>query len=692
MNFLQRTPYFRILFAFATGIVLFQFIQFPLSLLATFLSLAIALIIVSFLIQKSNQQYTFRALFGIGTFIILFVSGHFLCWNFERNHQFSALNVHSTYETELIATPVEKAKSYLCKVRLIQQKDSDAIKACNGNAIIYLQKDSAVSKLLPGDRLIIDAEFKSPDGVQNPDGFDYAKYLNRQGIKATAYVSTDKWQKSNAKYSFSYSHPILYYVRTADKCRKYLLNIYRTYNITGDEFAVLAALTLGYTDDLQPDLLKSYSATGAMHILSVSGLHVGIIYAVMLFLFGFLSKNQRQKIIKTIIIVLFLWIYAFITGLSPAVLRATLMFSVMTVGVCLDWKSQIYNTIFASAFLILLFNPNLIFDIGFQLSYSAVLSIVFFQPQISVWFSPKQKAMKWGWSLIAVSLAAQLGTAPFVLYYFHQFPNFFLLTNLVAIPLSTIVIYLAIALLMFSFIPYFSLVIAILLKWSLWLLNYSIVSIQNMPFSISSISMDTRQLIFAFLAIAFLSAYFYNKKFLVLTIGLSSVLLVCSIYSLQKYKSLTTSELIVFSDSKIPIINFIDKGKNYVFTTDSAQSTKIAGPYWKSNLLNSPEYIKNKEWFNDGFAVFQNKRIIILKDNLLKNKTPSSAINVDYLILSNKLKPKMEEILSCVHPKMVIVDKSISKWYTNNAKEICAAHNINFYSIAEKGAFRVKFQ
>ena len=692
MDFLLRTPFFRLLIAIIPGIVLYQYVELPTSAICICGGISLVFVFISFLIRKSNFQFKFRWLFGVSMTIFLSALSYMLCLNFEKNHTFSSLNEHAVYEVELEAAPVEKAKSYLCKVELVQKYDSTGYKNAYGHAIIYLQKDSSVRLLLLGDRILVDAEFKSPDGVQNPQGFDYARYLRRQGILATAYVPTGKWQKSKTLPVFSMLHPLKYVYRLAGASRNYLLNIYRTSGIMGDEFAVLAALTLGFTDELQPDLLKSYSATGAMHILSVSGLHVGIVYAVILFLLGFMNKKKWQRVMRVMLIILFLWAYAFITGLSPAVLRATLMFSFVTVATGMGWKSKIYNNIFASAFLLLLFNPNLIFDIGFQLSYSAVLSIVFFQPQISTWFVTTNKLLKKSWDLVAVSLAAQLGTAPFVLYYFHQFPNFFLLTNLVAIPLSTIIIYLAIALLIISFVPYLSVAIAFLLKWSLWLLNYLIVGIQNLPWSISTVSMDFRQLIFAFIAIAFLSAYFFRKNYTVLTAGLVSILLVCGMYSFQKYKSLTTSKFIVFADSRVPIINFVERGRNYVFTTDTAQSEKIAGAFWKSNLLKSPEYIDNTSWFNDGFASFHNKRFIILKDTLLKNKTTNQPLQVDYLVLSNRVKPKMEQILDCIQPMMVVADKSISKWYTSNARKVCESRGIAFWSVAEKGAFVVNFK
>lgn len=683
-NFLQRTPFFRLTLALIAGIATYPFIPLSNDWLIALAVIGAIGVVVSWTIKSSVTLFKYRWTFGAGVFLLLFALGQGLSRNFETKNQFSAIGEKSVYHVELISAPVEKANSYQCKVKLLEKFDTVYPEKAFGKAMIYLQKDTAVKSLRLGDNLLLSAEFKTPDGVQNPDGFDYAAYLKRQGILAMAYVPSENWQKSTAPPNGS-----LY--RLADISRNHLLDIFRRFGIKGDEFAVLAALTLGYTDELQTAVIKSYSATGAMHILSVSGLHVGIVFAVIAFLLRFMEKRRRTNILRAVIIILFLWIYAFITGLSPAVTRAAFMFSFVALATCLERKSQIYNTVFMSAFLMLLLNPNVLFNIGFQLSYSAVLSIVFFQPTISKLLYIKNKLGKWTWDLVAVSVAAQLGTAPFTLYYFHQFPNFFLLTNLVAIPLSTLVIYLAIALLVIFKIPLLSTLVAYLLNGALWLMNFLIVQIQELPFSVSYISLDYRQLIFAFVALFFIIGYFYYKKFPALAVGLCSLLAVTSLYFYQKHKILTTNKMIVFSDSRVQIINFISHGENYVFTTDTAHAEKTAGNFWKTNLLENPVYLRENQWFADGFAFFGNKRIYILTDNSLKNKAKETPLSLDYLIISNKSKPKMESILACVQPKTVVVDKSISAWYTNHIKEVCQLYKIGFYSVAEKGAFVLDF-
>ncbi|MHB9055464.1 MAG: ComEC/Rec2 family competence protein [Paludibacteraceae bacterium] len=668
----------------AAGIILYQFIHLPVGILIGLITFAFILFISQFFLSKTDWIYKFRWIFGFATFLLLLVAGYFSCMIFDDQNAFTELNKKSVFKVELRSAPIEKARSYMCKVKLIRRYEADKVERCNGTAIIYLQKDSIVSSLLLGDLLLIDAEFKIPDGVQNPNGFDYARYLKRQGIGATAYIPTGKWQKSGQSTGFDIR-------RIADRSRSYLLNIYRKFEIRDDEFAVLGALTLGYTDALQPDLLKSYSASGATHILSVSGLHVAIVYAVIFSLLGFLSNTKRQKVIRSIITTLFIWIYAFLTGLSPAVLRASLMMSFVAAGTCLEKKSQIVNTVLISAFIMLLYNPNLIFDIGFQLSYSAVLGIVFFQPKLSKLLYVKNNILKFLWDLTTVSIAAQIGTAPFVLYYFHQFSNYFLLTNFVAIPLSTGIIYLAMALLFLSKVPFLSIGIAFVLKWTLWLMNFLIEKIQELPGSISIISLNWIQLILCFIVIFSFTLFYFNKKYSVLITGMVSIFVILGIYSYQKLNSLRSSRMIVFSDSRIPVINFIDGASNYIFTTDTFQAEKVASSFWKSNLLEKPQYLKGTDWFSENFAYFKNNRILILENNFLKHKTTSTPLEVDYLIISNKIKPEMEQILTCVRPKNVIVDKSISQWYTNHIREVCKFQNINFYSVAEKGAFVVNF-
>lgn len=684
MEFLQRTPFLRLLLPFILGIILYQYVELFHGTLYVLAGLSLLLLIVSFGFRNPKQQYQFRWLFGCGIFGFMLILAYLLSAGKEKTTEFDHLYQKGIYRVELTAPPVEKAKSYLCRVKVISFFDH-SFKPARGQAILYIQKDRPASTLLFGDRLLIEAEFAPPERALNPDGFDYDAYLKRQGVGATCYIPAGRWQITDRNTSFSLR-------RAADRCRNQLLDIYRRFNIRGDEFGVLAALTLGYTDDLQPDLRAGYTATGVVHILSVSGMHVGIVYAVMAFLLGFMNKTQGQKVFRGLFIMSFLWAYAFLSGLSLPVIRAALMFSFVAAATCFERKSQIYNTIFMSMLAMLIVNPASLYDVGFQLSYASVLSIIFFKPVLDKLYNPTTKPVRFVWTMFAVSLAAQVGTTPFTLYYFQQFSNYFLLTNFIAIPLSTIIIYLAMGLLFVSFVPYLPAVIAFLLNGSVWLLNTVIIAIQHLPYSVSHISLDIRQSILLLLAIFCLSGYYYSRKFTPLFTALASLLLAC-LFSIQvNYRTLTTKRIIIYAGQKSTHVSFINRNRNYVFTTDPLEIQRLANAFWQNQKLEKPTYLTENNWFHDGFACYEGCRILILTKDLLKKKTTDKPLELDYLVIGNHLKPRIEQLMECVHPREVIVDRNISKWYTENIKQYCRNRKIGFYSVAEQGAYRLNIK
>ena len=675
MDFLQRTPFLRLLLPFIIGIILFQYVELVQGSLYVMFGLSLFFVLLSWLIRQPKRQFQFRWLFGCGIFLFMLSSAYLLSDKQEKLNAFDHLQQKGIYRVELTSAPVEKAKSYLCKVDVLEFYDS-SWKPAQGKAILYVQKDPAVSKLLFGDRLMVQAEFVAPEKALNPDGFDYAAYLKRQGIGATCYVSSGTWQLTDHCETFSIR-------READKWQKYLLSIYRKFNIQGDEFAVLSALTLGYVDDLQPDIRASYSATGAMHILSVSGMHVGVVYIVIAFLLGFLNKKQWTKIFKGLFIIAFLWAYAFLSGMSAAVIRAAMMFSFVALASCFERKSQIYNTIFMSAFFMLIYNPTFLYDVGFQLSYSAVLSIIFFQPIVDKLYKPTNKIGRFTWEMFSVSIAAQLGTTPFTLYYFHQFPNYFLMTNFIAIPLSSLIIYLAIGLLMVSWIPFVSLWMGFVLNWSLWALNHFIIWVEELPYSVSHISLDVRQTVVLFLALFCLSGYYYSKKFAPLFVGLVSLLVAC-LFNLQvNYNTLNSKRMIVYAGQKGTHVSFINGNLHTVITTDSVEAEKIGKTFWQNQKLEKATFQQQLV----AFSCFEGNKLLILNDNFLTKKIASKPLRVDFLVIGNKLKPRIDQILVCVHPRKIIVDKSISQWYTDNIRKTCKARGIGFYAVSEQGAY-----
>lgn len=685
MNFLQQTPFFRLLLPFIIGILFFQHLpDISFKILCAVFVLSVLLFFFSSLINKTNYQYSLRWVFGCGIFLFLFALAYVICEHKEQGSLFDSFGKKGVFIVELTAAPVEKERSILCNVELLQYLDASEWTTAKGNAILYIQRDSMASELRFGDRLLIETEFSPPQKPLNPDGFDYANYLHRQGIGATSYISSERWEKVDSNPQFSL-------FRLANQYQSFLLQIFKDFGIDGDEYAVLAALTLGYTDALNPDIRESYNATGAVHILSVSGLHVGIVYGAIALLLSFLNRTKRQRIIKSIFIILFLWAYAFITGLSPSVMRSAFMFSFVAFATCLNRQSQIYNTILMSAFFMLVVNPNYLFDIGFQLSYSAVISIILFTVPARKVLKTKNRLAHWSWDMLSVSIAAQLGTVPFILYYFHQFPVYFLLTNFLAIPLSSGVIYCAIALLIISPIPYLSDFTAHLLDASLWLLNNSITFIQHLPGSLAFVAVNEFQMWLLVGVIIAFTAFYRTKRFNAIALGLAAILLIAISNMKTHYDTITSNKMLVYAGQQHTHISFISGYNNWIYSENINELERLAKAFWQNNKLSHPREIRKSQFFYDNFITFGNKKIFVLEDNALNGKTRERAFDVDYLILGENTKPRMQDILACIAPRQVIICKGISNWYTENIKEHCLRSNIPCYSIGESGAFIVEF-
>ncbi|MGB1218008.1 MAG: ComEC/Rec2 family competence protein, partial [Saprospiraceae bacterium] len=335
---------------------------------------------------------------------------------------------------EVAEFPVKK-NSFQVKLNTTKIRVDSVWHSCSGQILFYFPSDSLSEEINYGDELFIQTRINKPNKNLNPKGFDYKKYLHFQNVHYTGRVVKNNWQIVN-KYEkenlYSFSH----------RTRKKGLDLLRKHLPSENEFAVGSALILGDKKEMTEEVQNAYAETGATHVLAVSGLHVGIVYAIITFIFGFIkSRKKGFNAFRLILSLILIWSFALITGFSPSVIRAATMFSFLTIGDLFTREKNIYNTLAGSAFIILLVNPYLLFSIGFQLSYLAVISIIFFQPLIYKSWYVENKFGKFIWGLISVSLAAQIMTLPISLYYFHQFPTYFILSGLVVIPAAGIIMY-----------------------------------------------------------------------------------------------------------------------------------------------------------------------------------------------------------------------------------------------------------
>ena len=367
-----------------------------------------------------------------GAAVYLFLGGTGFClmsWQ-QGKTAFPFSGKTAVYRVCIREHPEERERSILCRVALLGEVEKDTVTGCPRNHLFlaYFPKDSATATLRRGDELLVSARLVPPANNGNPDEFDYARYLRRKGYSGTAYVADGHWRKTGHDASRTVSQVALDY-------REKVVGLYRSLGFETDELAVLAALTVGDKEELSDDIVETYSVSGASHVLALSGLHIGFLYALLLFVLRPLWRRWRRlKPLLLLLLVLFLVSFAFFTGLSSSVVRSVIMFSLLAFAGLQPEKPLTLNTLAATAFLMLLCKPVWLFDVGFQLSFSAVAAIVLVQPKLYALWKVDNRFLRYLWGLMTVSMAAQLGTAPLVIFYFSRFSTHFLLTNLWELP------------------------------------------------------------------------------------------------------------------------------------------------------------------------------------------------------------------------------------------------------------------
>lgn len=361
-----------------------------------------------------GRKYGCRWMFGVGVVCFMLLSGYLLTDLKWQQVKINWPTKKGFYEGTVLEMPVEKARSIQYKVQV------------NGKMILlYLSKDSTSRQIGMGDCLQFYAPIRLPENRGDSIEFDYATYLYHKGISGTAFAASGSWRKLDKE-------PVLSWKQKALSVREKIVGEYRKWGMTEKQLPVLSALTIGYKVELDKEQREEYSVAGISHVLALSGLHIGILWMILNLGLKPLERLPRMRWLKWLLATLSLWSFAYVTGLEASVVRAVIMCMLMELGRCAGRKTLSMNTLGIAAFFMLLYNPFYLFDVGFQLSFVAVLSILLFYPMFYGLVPTNNRIVKWGWGVMSVSMAAQLGTAPLVMYYFSNFSVYFLLANIVA--------------------------------------------------------------------------------------------------------------------------------------------------------------------------------------------------------------------------------------------------------------------
>ena len=596
---LRETPFVKLLIPFVAGILLANKLDItPWFVLPVLLALCIGLLLTFQYIYGKNYRKRFRI--GIIVFFLFFTWG-LLIATYYKPHV-SSQNLGTLYSCIIVSDWNKTNRFYKAEAKI----ETKIREYRTGNVLLFHKKIARNKLPEIGDRIIFKNETHSMPSPLNPFEFDYKNYLYYNGITGTVYLDSLDYinlGKSN-KYALT---------RFFNRWQHRLSKIISSYDISAETKSLLKALLLGDKTGLDPTIKKAFTTVGAMHVLAVSGLHVGIVLLFLYSLFRLFEPKKTSRVyrhIKSIFILLAIWCFAGVTGFSPSIVRAAAMLSFIVFGKALNRHANTYNSLAVAAFVMLFIDPYTLYSVGFQLSFLAVLGIVFFHPRLYTLFYFKNILLRKTWQLTSVSISAQIATFPIALYYFHQFPVYFLLSNLVVIPFAFIIVSAGLVLLLFSFIPALAQYIAWAIDLLVMVLNYLVIQIGNLPFhKISGVYISFFELILIYGLIISMTLYLMKKKtsFLFLFLGLGIVL--SSVNFLRRYKNSHEQKITFYSIGKHTPID-IKQYNRHLFIADS-------------NLLKHPSKIDfhiSNHWVYQGLSPVKQKDVPILGSKITRVK------------------------------------------------------------------------
>jgi competence protein ComEC len=671
-------PLARITLGFVLGILVPYYLKPNPKLVFVLLFISILFFSISYFLSKRKVNELHY--FGISTYILsFFIGATTLIVHTDYFQKSNYIHYNSIFEkSHLISVTLrEKLKNstfnerYVAVINRIDQTES------SGRIILNIRRDSLNRQLEIGTPLRIKGTLHKNSPPNNPNQFDYSKYLENKQIYSQLYADTDE-----ISISSEMEKDIWYY--TSKLRTKIIYNLEKS-NFNKTELKVAVALIMGQQQDIAPEIIRDYQYAGAVHILSVSGLHIGFILLFVTFILKPLPNTKRGSFIKLIIILASLSLFGLIAGLAPSVVRSVAMFSFVAIGSHLRRSVNIYHTLLVSILLILLFQPSFLFDVGFQLSYMALFFIIWLQPLLaSVWL-PKNKVSKYIWDILTVSFAAQIGTLPLSIYYFHQFPGLFFVTNLIIIPLLSIVMLLGVVVMVLAAFGYVPLFLSKPLEWSIFYLNKIINSIASLEqFIIQNIPFNLYLLISFYLliltAVIWLKKPSYNKLAMVLI----SIIILQISFIKNRSDVENQKEWVVFNSKKSTIITERNGENVTLYANDSILKGAEKNNILTSYLIGNFSTIEIKKRIQNT-AFFNGKRILILDSTGIYSKN----IKPDILLLTQSPKINLERLFQTLHPKLVVADASNYKTIQKYWKATCKKQKIPFHATGEKGFYKL---
>jgi competence protein ComEC len=576
--------------------------------------------------------------------------------------------------------PVLRAKSVKMKAKVLRTGEGRALEE---DVMLYVQQGSGADTIEYGDILLLSTLFSEIEPPKNPDAFDNQLYMKRKGIYYTGYVQQGCWLPAG----HAPANPLR---ALAHRMQSRLSALFARSGMTGSELEIVKAILLGDDDTMEPELKASYAAAGVSHILCVSGMHVGVIFMILNFLLRPLDLFKSTRYLKALLILLVIWLYAHITGLSPSVTRSATMFTFVTIGQLIQRNTNVFHSLLASLWILLVVNPLLLFELGFQLSYLAVGGIVLLQPLLAGIYNCRTRMGTYFWSLITVSVAAQISTFPISVHYFGQFPNYFLLSNMSVIMLSFVVMMTGIVLLCVSAVPFAGSMVTFLLTWEIRIMNGIVTFVEQLPGAVTrGIEVTPTQMLLLYMVI--ILAYWairYRKKRVGMA-ALTCFALYAGTLLIRKVELQRQVEMVVYAVPKTSVLSFCHQQQCVVFSDSIVDAGDKRFQYAAANHKRRQHaaYVfvpVDTMAYDNGFLckrdswIWFNGKTYYLINRKEKVYPMSEPVPVDVLILQHNPVQLPDEVAQVLSFQEVIADETNTKFYIERWREWCKEHGVPF--------------
>jgi competence protein ComEC len=622
----------------------------------------------------SISRRKFQLPFGISTYLLSFFLGFLIyALHYKPNHAHHYSNTNYNEKALVRGIISEKLKPNAFSYKYFLEVESVDKVNQTGKLLIILSKKDAEKEFQIGDIVLAYAKIKPIIRPHNPNQFDYAAHLEKKDVFNQLYLDNKNFKINGSEKELLYQ---------LEKIRQKIVSYLEKEKVSENRLSIIKALFLGQRQNIEQQTLNQYSQAGAIHILAISGLHIGILLFFFKTLFKPLERLRYSRIFIPALLLLILWFFAILSGLSASVVRAAMMFSVVTFVLYLKRDTNIYNTLGISILFILLFEPNFIFDVGFQLSYSAVFAIVTIQPLFSRLWKSKNKIVQYFFDILTVSFAAQIGVLPLSIYYFHQFPGLFFLTNLVVIPLLTLILVTGLLTFILGSLGIPVSLLIHFLSTLVGLMNHYVAKIASFEdYIIKGIPFNSSLLLMSIITTISIVLWFKKPKFVHLTIALLTLLLfqLTVIFSWEFHRS-ANEFLILQYPKKTVLVMKIDNRISLWSNENEVVENYVIKNYLQGNFgeIDTISPVQNVMKIN------QTKLLIVDYKAIF-----SLPIKPDVVLLTQSPKLNLERLLTELQPKLIIADGSNFKTLVERWQKTCAEKNIPFHSTYEKGFYKI---